>query len=397
MFQSFSPEFRLIAACSNWRQLDKRVAAIHAAAARPIDWPRLLRVARRHGVIGLVIDGLRKAGLKTPPEVAQQMEAEELHVVRSGLALAAETLRLQRLFDEARIPVVFVKGSALAVLAFGNVGIRQAEDIDLLISPSELPQAVALIRSAGYCRYEPPPEVDVSKLQTIIQLRKDFGFCQQTGDIRLEVHWRLFLNRHAMSIDLPHLNSRMVPLASGVGLRTLGEEDLFAYLCVHGALHSWNRLKWLADVNAILESRSDNEVGLLFCAAEPRGAIRSVVQALLLCSEIFGKPIPRTIADKIDKGVAMRWLKATALEAMRAGNEERQPNQVRFGTTRGSLSTFLLRSTWRYRVAELKTHLVNQTDVFTVPLPQALGFLYPILRFPLWVWRHCKPTHAVQK
>ena len=85
MVQSFSPEFRLIAACSDWPHCDKRMAAIHATAAQPIDWPRLLRVARRHGVMGLVSDGLRVASIKKPAEVGQQIDAEELILARNGL------------------------------------------------------------------------------------------------------------------------------------------------------------------------------------------------------------------------------------------------------------------------------------------------------------------------
>jgi hypothetical protein len=78
---------------------------------------------------------------------------------------------------------------------------------------------------------------------------------------------------------------------------------------------------------------------------------------------------------------------------MSAGQGELEPRRTRFGTTRGSLSTFLLSRSWRYRLAELSIHLTNQTDVLTVPLPERLRFLYPVLRLPLWVWRHAvKPV-----
>ena len=62
----------------------------------------------------------------------------------------------------------------------------------------------------------------------------------------------------------------------------------------------------------------------------------------------------------------------------------------RIGTTRGSLSTFLLSRNWRYWLAEMGYHLTNQADVLMVPLPERLRFLYPILRLPLWAWRHAK-------
>ena len=73
---------------------------------------------------------------------------------------------------------------------------------------------------------------------------------------------------------------------------------------------------------------------------------------------------------------------------MTTGQGEHDPHDARFGTTRGSLSTFLLSRSWRYRLAELNFHLTNQTDVLTMPLPERLRFLYPLLRLPLWVWRH---------
>ena len=66
-------------------------------------------------------------------------------LVRENLAMAAEALRLQRLFDEADLPVLFVKGTSLAVLAFGNLGLRSGQDIDLLVPLETLPAATALI------------------------------------------------------------------------------------------------------------------------------------------------------------------------------------------------------------------------------------------------------------
>jgi hypothetical protein len=83
-----------------------------------------------------------------------------------------------------------------------------------------------------------------------------------------------------------------------------------------------------------------------------------------------------------------RWLEATALKAMTAGRAEQDPHDTRLGTTRGSFSTFLLNPSWRYRLAEIGVHLINQTDVLKLALPIELRFLYPLLRLPLWAWRH---------
>jgi hypothetical protein len=190
--------------------------------------------------------------------------------------------------------------------------------------------------------------------------------------------------------------SRIVPLAGAAGLRTLGNEDLFAYLCMHGALHCWNRLKWLADINALLARTPEDGVEHLVRAAELRGAGRAAMQALLLCQRLLGMALPARLTATLSKSATTRRLAATALTVIATGRGEQDPHTVRFGTTRGSLSTFLLSRSWRYRLAELNIHLTNPTDVLTVPLPERLRFLYPLLRLPLWAWRHSTKRRVKQ-
>src|SRR5262249_26560872 len=120
---SCEPEFGLAAACAMWPPSDRRTEAVPTSAARRLDWSRFLRLARRHQVIGLVHDGLTRAGTDLPPEIGREIGAQAAILVRENLEMARESLRLQRLFDEAALPVLFVKGAALAARAFGNLGL----------------------------------------------------------------------------------------------------------------------------------------------------------------------------------------------------------------------------------------------------------------------------------
>jgi len=155
---------------------------------------------------------------------------------------------------------------------------------------------------------------------------------------------------------------------------------------MHGACHWWNRLQWLADINALLAA-TDRRIERLIAAATARGAGCAADQALLLCSRLFATSLPATVLRKSNSAVT-QWLEATALAVMTSDQGEHEPHDARFGTMRGSLSTLLLSPSWRYRLAELRLHLINQTDVLNLPLPQRLWFIYPLLRLPLWLWRH---------
>ena len=390
MTVSLSREFLLTAACSVWPPSNSRAEAIRAAAAGPLDWGRFLRIVSRQGVIGLVHDGLTRVRPPVPPSIASEIAMRAEAMVRQNLALAAEAVRLQSLLTQGNIPVLFIKGASLSMLAFGNLGMSASQDIDLLVPRETLPAAIALLSSAGYRRFNPPLDICDAQLRQLLRLRKDLGFVHQTTRFPIELHWRLFLNSHAMAEASVMAASRVVSLNGTVGLRTLGEEDLFSYLCMHGALHCWSRLKWLADINALLTTAPEGGVERLVGAAEARGTGRAAAQALLLCRRLLATPLPDRLMATLAKSATVRWLEATALNAMTTGLGEREPREERFGTTRGSLSTFLLGRSWRYRLSELGIHLINQTDVLAVPLPERLRFLYPILRLPFWLWRHAR-------
>jgi hypothetical protein len=391
------PEFRLAAACAIWPPSDRRTEAIRAASSVPLDWCRFRRVATRHQVIGLVREGLTGARVAVPLGIARKIDAQATALVHENLAMACEALRVQRLFDKAGLPVLFVKGTTLALLAFGNLGLRAGKDIDLLIPYEKLAAATNVLERAGYRRFDPSVDISQVQLRLLTRLRRDFGFVHEASGVRIELHWRLFLNPHAMAEASCTQAPQIVPVSGSVGLRTLGKEDLFAYLCMHGALHCWNQLKWIADINALLTAAAEDGIERLIAAAEARGVGRAATQCLLLCRRLLGTPIPARLMAPLEKSATLRWLEATALNAMMTGEGEREPREERFGTTRGSLSTFLLKRSWRYWLAELSIHLTNQTDVLSVPLPERLRFLYPMLRFPLWLWRHAAKRGAGRK
>jgi hypothetical protein len=342
----------------------------------------------RHQVVGVVHDGLMRARPAIPPGIAQAIGTQAAALVRQNLALAAEGVRLQRLFAEANVLVVFIKGAPLAMLAYGNLGLRQSKDLDLLVPAESVPAATALVERAGYRRFDPPAGISNAQLRLLVPMRRDFGYLHEESQVAVELHWRLFGNPHFMVEKSVIASSRIVQLTGAIGMRTLADEDLFAYLCAHGARHWWYQLKWLADVGALLAGISTDGVERLYRAAEARGVDRAAGQALLLCKRLLGTAIPEHLVAILRESATLRWLEATALRAMTAGNSELEPRQILFGTTRGSLSCFLLSRNWRYRLAELQMLATCETDILTLSLPKRLQFLYPILRVPLWLWRH---------
>jgi hypothetical protein len=380
MALSLSQEFLLAAACAVWPSCDRRSEAIRELAAGPVDWDRFQRVVARHRVAGLVHDGLTRAQPAVPPDIAEKIGRQAAALVRRNLAYAAESVRLQTLFAAAELPVLFMKGVSLGVLAYGDLGLRHSVDIDLFVTPKSIATAEILLERAGYSRTEPPAAFSEGQVQTWLLRCKDMTYVHAEKRFKVELHARLFNNPRLMA-EMPVTGSMgMVPLVNGIGLRTFSEDDLFAYLCAHGAVHCWFRLKWLADIAALLARQPEGGIERFYRAAHARGAGRCAAQAMLLCQRILGTPIPHELITSLSKDAAVRWLDAIAMKAITA--------ERRLGTTWNSLALFLLDSDWRYRLAELNDYSTNPVDILTLPLPKKLRVLYPALRLPLWLWRY---------
>ena len=386
----FSPELRLAAACSIWPPSDRRTEAIRQAASGHLDWNFFLRVIVRHRVVGLANESLKSAEITVPGNISRSISERATALVRQNLALTAEAIRLSRLFAEANVPVLFVKGTTLANLAYGSFALREGKDIDLFVPFDFLIAASEVVERAGYRRFDPPLSSTDAQLRLLQPLRKDYGYLNDTNGIQVELHWRFMSNPQFFDQTTVMSSSRIISITATSGLRTLGEDDLFAYLCAHGAQHWWYQLKWLADVGALLASAPNDGVEQLYRAAKKRGVERAAAQAILLCHRLLGTEVPDQLLTRFKASATLRWLETTALKAMSAGNGELEPRQVLFGTTRGSLSCFLLRNDWQYWLAEVKIHLICQADVLTLALPKSLQPLYPVLRLPLWLWRHTR-------
>jgi hypothetical protein len=376
---NLSPEFRLAAACCIWPRGEKRTDAIRRAASSAIDWNKFVAVARRQRIMGLVRDGVMGAALAVPPPVAAKLATEAAETGRDALKLASEALCIQAAFDTARIPCLFVKGSALALLAYGDLGIKQAWDIDLLVSPADVPRACEILAALDYERLMPPAGFPAARFGAWVEIAREALFHNAKRKVHLELHWRLSDN-HAQLDDVRASGpSLSVEIAPGKMLRTLAEDDLFAYLCLHGAHHAWARMKWLADVAAWLAGKPQAEIVRLYRSAQTKAVGRAAAQALLLSHLLFELSLPPDLLAELRRDRTVRWLVGVALDSMTGDRI--------LGSMRIEASHFLVASGLRHWLREVSAKSIGWTDFQRFALPRPLYFLYPVLRLPSWLWR----------
>lgn len=379
-------EFALVAACARWPPADARHEAIRTAAHRPLDWGRVLELISWHRVAGLAYNGLTSAGISVPSEVAHTLRELAAGIARQNLALAAETRRVDRVLTSHGVLAGFMKGLPLAIAAYGDIAVKMSRDIDLVVDEESVDAAAACLATLGYVRTVPPPDLDDARFRRYRQRSKELVFVHAATGTVTELHWRLTDTAHRMP-PLDIAGWPMTTLPGGTRVRALAGDDLFIYLCLHGAAHAWFRLKWLADVAALLAQAAPAEIERLYRVAGPRGASLCVAQALLLCRRYFDTRLPDSLVVEWQRSRRLRWLEEFASQAMVSS---RLVERQRLGTTRLAGSRLLLGRGWHHYLTELRFLSRNLDDMTAVPLPERLHFLYPLIRLPRFVWRHLR-------
>ena len=391
---STSPEFALLAACCRWPATEERATAVRRAAA-DLDWPRFRAIASRHRVTALVHDGLRQAAVNPPPEEAQAFAEAATEAGRAGLGLARETIRVQKVMEAAGLTAVFIKGATLALLAYGDLGVKQSWDIDLLTTPSDAPATLSLLRGMGYDLAEFPPLND-AQFRDLVALEKECLLVNRKLGLAIDLHWRLVDNPLLLDgIESPY--PLQTVLLGGVATPTLADDALFAHLCTHGALHGWSRLKWLADLAAFLAPRSPAEIERLYDRAVALGAGRAPGLAILLCEHLFAIAPPPALLGRLRADRRLARLAAVCLDCLHS--EKAMADLPALGSLlrlRLLVALFSVGTAPGYGWAEMRCKLTSYQDRLDLPLPPALRFLYAPLRAPLWVWRSLRRGQTKQ-
>ncbi len=352
---------RLLIECARARP---DAASVRQAAAAVADWDQLLGQAAGHGMAPLLYGHLSQACLDiVPPPILDRLHERADAVARTNLRLTAELVRLASLFDRAGIQVVTFKGPALVWSLYESPAQREMSDLDLLVRPSDTLRAIDLLVSAGY---QEPYRFDLRFSQSGHEL----PLVSAPTGVAVDLHWSLAPPGFCRGLDMEGVWTRLTPVqVAGRAVRTLGNEDLLIFLCVHGAKHAWCSLHWLADLARLIDRGGIDWDGLIG-RVRARRISRMVFASVLLAVDLLGATVPagpvaqlraHSAASGITARVQQRLLADLPLMATM-----REQFVFQFGLLERAADK--LRYCWSYLEP-------SPTDRESLPLP---AFLFPL-------------------
>ena len=253
----------------------------------------LLGMARQEGVISLVDRGLQQQGDTVLPYLHEVFRDATRRIVGSALLRDAECRRALATLP-ADMPVLVLKGSALAYWLYPQPFLRECSDIDLLLpTRAHAEQAAERLGALGYAMHHQPDDLAHELL-----CRRTLGNGMQ---IDLDVHWRL-----ANAPVFAELFSFDELLAASMALPALGPnarglEPVHAYLhaCLHRALNVYtgigDRLKWLYDLHLLAAHFQPGDWRALQVICEERRISGVCAEGIEAAAMAFGPVVPHSV------------------------------------------------------------------------------------------------------
>jgi hypothetical protein len=266
-----------------------------------------------HGLVPLAYRHFVAGDSALPPSLHAELSVEFRRHACSRFYFARSLRAILNVLDARGIAARPFKGPALAIQLYGNFAMRQYGDLDVLVMPSQMDAAVDALAAEGLV--ECPPPLDPAQERYLRRTRHSLELRLADGNTLVEMHWAVADRFHGVDLDVGWLMQEPQTIDL-LGRRTLaiGGDRLLLALCLHGAKHLWERLIWLAEIAALIQTDRSIDWARAFRIADRIDLGRSFRACLLLVREHFGVAPPPLWSRALDVDPDAHRL-ASALDA----------------------------------------------------------------------------------
>lgn len=263
-----------------------------------IDWLKIINLAKQHGVTCLVYQQITNLNQELIPiNILNFFRESYLINLKKNIKFTGELLRIVKLFESNNISVISFKGSVLAELAYHNLGMREFEDLDLLILETQIILADSLLKKEGYLPQFP---LTNQQLDIYVKIRSEFIYYHPQKEITIDLHWRLLPKYFSFSdnAEFSWQNQQQI-LLNNHKITTLNKEIYLLFLCSHGAKHDWLYLCWISDLVAFIKQNPNLDWDYILKQVDHIASKEMLFLGLFLANNLFNITLPEMIIKQI--------------------------------------------------------------------------------------------------
>ncbi|NLN31900.1 MAG: nucleotidyltransferase family protein [Bacteroidales bacterium] len=269
------------------------------------DWDYFLSLTHNHGVSALVYHNSGRLGLADhiPPPVTGHLRNSYMMNLARNSGFMVKMTRVLNLLNNRNIKTVLLKGLALELSVYGNSGLRQMTDVDILVSPENALAARQILIENGFVS-KPLKSVLYKPLLTCSG--KHLPGLSGEG-LSVDIHNDLFGRKKSFLTRIFYDESTETPVG-GEKAYMPAPLMFFAYLVKHLWLHEMkneSQLRLYTDLVVLIEKHGGEILGpALTTLAEKAGINEIMASRLKPLRDILEIPFPAVINSFIDKWAA---------------------------------------------------------------------------------------------
>jgi hypothetical protein len=204
-----------------------------------------------------------------------------------------------KLFRSEGIEAIPYKGPVLAAQAYGDVTLREFEDLDIVLRQRDMAKANDLMMTLGY---RPKFPWILSSGAKASRVPGEYNYRDEPRRMMVELHTERTLRHFPVPPDLDDLSRRLVLVSlSGHEVLTFGPEDGLPILCIHGAKDFWERMSWIADIAEFVQAHPQLDWDHVFMRAEVLHAGRMLHVGLALAISFLDASLPDEIVARVGR------------------------------------------------------------------------------------------------
>lgn len=288
-------EALLVVFCARGHVDEVTASRIHDMVQGGVDWERVAALAKWHGVVPHVYRNLNRHGAgQVTPAVLEDLKQYYQANALLGHSLIKDLAALCEACDREGVTIVPFKGLTLALTAYGDLAGRECGDLDFIVRREDLGRVRELLMREGY-------EDAVDRHVAASDGAAAFHiFIKRSRSVTVDLQWVMADGTFHFPLDEPRFWSRLnVIAAAGKPIKVLSPEDTLLVLCVHGAKHVFEHLKWVCDIAELIQAHPSLDWTYVEKTARELGCRRMVLVGLGLAQALFQVRVPSCLIEAV--------------------------------------------------------------------------------------------------
>ncbi|MEH1906257.1 MAG: nucleotidyltransferase family protein [Nostoc sp.] len=319
-----TPEETVLLTCMRFYFRTTTASELTSLLTADLNWENLVQTAINNGVMPLLYQSLKAIeGELVPQSVMVQLQTLNRMNGLNNIAQTKELLKILALLESRGIEAIAFKGPVLASSVYGNVALRQFNDLDILVRLQDFWQTKAVLVDQGY-QSATSKEIEIDLFNHHLQIslssrdpettmfnqRFQPSLLHSNPERSIDLHWGIPPRRLLNPDRFEQLweNLSQIDLM-GKQIKTLSPELTLVIQCLNAAKDSyWNLpFKQVCDVAQVIQAYPNLNWHLAWEISSQLCTQRLFLIGLGISHDLLHIPLPQFILEKCARSQLIDW------------------------------------------------------------------------------------------